>query len=461
MLDLDAKTTIIVCALIWSGLLLRQLALLSDPRHGTTGLPFAFIALFTAMHFGALVHLVDGYDPFFDPYLASFNFTRETVAVGFEASTFAMIAAVVGFGCAERAMGKTRQMWSRSAMFVAQIDATAKILIAIGFAGIIIDMVARHAELDLAGFQAVLSNARNLVAAGGCGLTLHRLLTGRARSALILIAFFSGLLPLIFLARNGILADSISVSMACFSFYLVARSLVGRNRFASNLGLFMALCVGGFIFSSVYMDFRGSLRADLAAGSRVTALERFSSSINNYDLSSSLGYESLARIDARLDQNIYVGLAIEKLRSFPDMYANGQTIMLALLGWVPRVLWPGKPERGGSGLITTYTDKQTDGVTSFGAGPVFEFYVNFAYYGIFFGFLVLGGLVRLFDILAIRALQASRGPHFAQYFIAGLALLQPLSDLFFVVTSVCSALVLGWALRYLLRSNRPLAAYRT
>jgi hypothetical protein len=78
---------------------------------------------------------------------------------------------------------------------------------------------------------------------------------------------------------------------------------------------------------------------------------------------------------------------------------------------------------------------------------VFEFYVNFGYIGVVIGFFCLGILVRTFDIFAARALRSGRLAHFAQYYLPGVALLDPLDDLFFLVTAVTSALIIGLALR--------------
>jgi hypothetical protein len=164
------------------------------------------------------------------------------------------------------------------------------------------------------------------------------------------------------------------------------------------------------------------------------------------DLDNSTQYDSLSLLDARLDQNIFVGLAIEKLRNMPDTYENGETIALAIFAWVPRFIWPGKPERGGSTLIDKHTGKDTAFGTTFGAGPIFEFYVNFAYWGVFLGLMIIGALVRYFDIRAERALRTGTLTHCVQYHLAGLALLDPLADVFFLVTAVASAFVVGLAL---------------
>jgi len=78
---------------------------------------------------------------------------------------------------------------------------------------------------------------------------------------------------------------------------------------------------------------------------------------------------------------------------------------------------------------------------------VFEFYVNFGYPGVFFGFVVLGFILRRLDIAAFRSLRAESLGSFAQYQLMGVILLGSLADLFFLVTSIAVALLVGLGLR--------------
>jgi hypothetical protein len=132
----------------------------------------------------------------------------------------------------------------------------------------------------------------------------------------------------------------------------------------------------------------------------------------------------------------------------PDTYENGQTVVLALFGWIPRFLWPGKPERGSSEFLTKHSGKVVAEGSSFGAGPIFEFYANFGYIGVFFGFVVLGVGVRSLDIAANNNLTNGRMDRFVRYFLLGLTMLQPLADLFFTVTALGAALVLSLGLQF-------------
>jgi len=446
MTDLDPGTLILLCSLIWGGLVVHAVHGLSDRAHGTTGIPFAFIGIYTAMHIGALVHLVPGYDHTLDPGLASWQYTRDTVGLGLEASTLAMIAATIGFSLAETLATRFRRPPKLDARALERLLGAGKVMLAAGTAGLAVEKILDLFGIDAPGLQAILGNARNLiVAAGGC-IVLHQALTGKSTRAMILAAAFAIALPAVYLITTAILADSICAGMACFAFYLTIRSQTG-SVYLGNLAIVALLFVSGFVFSAAYLENRDALRDILWKGGSVgTAAGQVADVAGKYDVGNATQLAALYAFDSRLDQNIFVGLAIEKLRTLPDTYENGDTIVLALLGWVPRFMWPGKPERGGSTLIEKHTTKRTDGGTTFGAGPIFEFYVNFAYWGVFFGFVVLGLITRLFDIKAARALSRSQHAGFAPFYLAGLAMLQPLADLFFIVTSVVAALLVGWAI---------------
>jgi hypothetical protein len=81
MLDLSATFKIEFYSLIWGALLLIALARIGGTRFDSMGLPFAFIASYTVSHVGALVHLVNDYDPTMSAYLQGFGYTRERSAL--------------------------------------------------------------------------------------------------------------------------------------------------------------------------------------------------------------------------------------------------------------------------------------------------------------------------------------------------------------------------------------------
>jgi hypothetical protein len=446
--DLDATTSIVISALIWLSVIVLIIARLPKSRAGSTGLPLAFVLIYTAMHAGVLVHLVDGYDHTMDASLAALRYTRETVAEGFAVSTLAMVASVIGFAIIDLNQGAPIRRAGAVGFHAGKLRQGSILLLGIGASVLVLDTAMNKIGLSIAGLQAVTANARNLFGAGACGYILHSFIAGNSQRALVLTLAFAVVLPVTFLISSAIFADSIAIAAAIVSFYLVLNRGV-ESTLGKNLALTAAITFGAFIFAGTYLQTREAIReviwndGDLSSSAGAVA-----DAAGKLDVGSSTNLSTLALVDIRLNQNIFIGLAIEKLRALPDTYENGATIALALLGWIPRFVWPDKPERGGSAFIGKHTGKVTAEGTTYGAGPVFEFYVNFASTGVFFGFIVMGAMLRLFDVRAADSLRHAEMPRFAQYYLAGLSMLAPLADLFFIVTSIAASLLISAVLRY-------------
>jgi hypothetical protein len=133
--------------------------------------------------------------------------------------------------------------------------------------------------------------------------------------------------------------------------------------------------------------------------------------------------DHLARIDGRLNQAALVGEAVDNL-SRTDDFAHGSSIKDALLAMIPRLIWPGKPQSGGSGdLASRFTGKEFAVGTSVGVGPVLEFYGNFGTWGVVVGFVFLGMLIRGLDICAGTALWNASWGQLALFYLIGISCL--------------------------------------
>ena len=447
MLDFSATFKIELYSLIWGALLVIALARIGRTHSNSVGLPFAFIASYTGSHVGALVHLVNSYDHSMSPYLRGYGYTRETVAVGLEASCLAMISATIGFAMAHKSLlGPQRGSGNVSLPLLHRFSQAT---LSCGLCALVAITVLARLGIAVPGLQAVLSVLRNFIVVGACSLVLRRYLMGGVGKAMMMAGLLAILAPAAMLVTTAILADSIELALGIMAFFLSLPTTRAKP-FWRNFAIFAASTLCAFIFSVAYLQSRDLLRTVVWGGGDISsAIEVVSESAKSFDVGTVAGFEALALIDGRLNQNIFIGLAIEKLQALPDTYENGETIRLALLGWVPRFLWPDKPERGGSEFLEKHTGLKISEGTTFGAGPVFEFYVNFGYIGVALGFLILGFVLRLLDLAAHRALWSGDLGSFAQWYLAGLAMLSALADVFFIVTAVFTALVVGLGLRLL------------
>ncbi len=446
MFDLDPTIRIALCGIVWLAILILALRSLSTRGYPTTGITFAFFGCYTSLHIGALIYLTEGYDPSQDPYLASIGHTPTTVALGFEASTLGMLCALIGCQLADVLWGARYSGPVQSGTPLSVFKNGALLLIVFGLSGLTLELIFPAITAALPGFQALISNSRNLFVCGGLLLSWREVLAGRQRNAIVLAVIFMLVLPVIILIRTAILSDSIFVGMAAFSFLLFILSSRRLESFLPNFALVGALALAGFFFSAAWLELRDDLRDVLSQGGTIVDAAKSLSKEGRTDIqdgSGTLLQKTLYAIDSRLNQNLYVGLAMQQLDALPDTYEEGSTITLALFGWVPRVFWPSKPERGGAAMIAKHTGKMTDGTTTFATGLVFEFYVNFGYSGVIVGFLMLGFFVRIIDANAHRALLSGLVTSFAMYELIGYALIQPGADLFFIVAGVASAFVLS------------------
>ncbi len=74
-----------------------------------------------------------------------------------------------------------------------------------------------------------------------------------------------------------------------------------------------------------------------------------------------------------------------------EPFALGESYWQIFVAVVPRAIWPDKPiVMGGNQFVTRFSGVQFGGTTSVAMSYMFEMYVNFGYFGVFFGMTLLG-----------------------------------------------------------------------
>ena len=169
-------------------------------------------------------------------------------------------------------------------------------------------------------------------------------------------------------------------------------------------------------------------------------------------------------IVGRLNQNLYVGYAIERLHSGAVGYAYGSTLGDIAAAIIPRALWPDKPQVGGGGdVVTNFTGISFANGTSVGAGQVLEFYVNFGTAGVIGGFAIFGLLIGWLDMQICKSLIENNQKSYLRSYMVCLAFMQPGGNLVEIAVSavgsaVTSTLISSFALKYIYRETQK-AAY--
>jgi hypothetical protein len=168
-------------------------------------------------------------------------------------------------------------------------------------------------------------------------------------------------------------------------------------------------------------------------------LERIANIAINFQAIDLTNPEHVSDLDARLNQNFFVGSAINR-HGEGLAFAYGGTLPWWAL--IPRALWPDKPAIGGGGtIVADFTGIDLAEGTSFGAGQVLEFYVNFGWSGIFVGFFVVGFVLIRLDRGIMRALAAGDLRGLLLRALPGLMLLQPGGNLLEILVGAVAALI--------------------
>ena len=451
LLDIDPTQKILLYALVWFVLLVGYLYRMGSVGR-TVGLPFAFLTAATFAYGGALVHLAGDFNPDADPYLRAFRYSRATVADGFEVACLGMVAASLGSWIVTY-YTSTRKRFALRDTTLERTAVVSRFLIWIGLGASLFSVGASRLQLSLEGLQAVFLTTGNYFIAGSCGLIAYKYQRVGKQNALIWTLICALIMPIIMLVTTAILADSVVASLILVSFFL-ALQRARRHAFTYRLVVFSAVFVGCVVFAIGYMQSRKELRGVVWSGASVTsAISQVIDLASRFDPASIGDDQTLVLIEQRLDQSVFIGLAIEGLR-INQNYENGSTIGVALLGWVPRFIWPDKPQAGGSELISKYTGYKFNEQTTFGTGPVFEYYVNFGLPGVAFGLLILGMVLRYLDIRAYRALQSDSPWDFSQSILLSIPLIAPLASSLFMVTALTVALAVSTLFKYLIGSGR-------
>jgi hypothetical protein len=229
------------------------------------------------------------------------------------------------------------------------------------------------------------------------------------------------LLPLATLVAGGMLGYGVAWVVSIFAFLFV----ITRRRIWFYLGTPVAVFLGISLFVT-YMGWRNDFRDLLQEGQAgmFDRLDRVSAMITGFQLLDLASPAHIAALDGRLNQNWLVGAAVIFHESSGTAFVYGGTI--PPWAFIPRAVWPSKPDIGGSGgIVSEFTGIRFAEGTSVGVGQVLEFYVNFGIPGVLIGFLGLGYLLTGLDRGIMHSLAAGDTRGLLLRAMPGLTLLNP------------------------------------
>ena len=396
----------------------------------TAGLPMAYLVGLALIHCpGAAIYLVDGYS-YRDPEIIREGFRLTTLGLW----CFCAGVVVVRFWASRRRrLAPARDRWGTAAPLLT-LEQAALWFLAIG---LFTQLVVMPLVGNIATITSVLSGLSSLSVVGVCLGIWHAILVRRNRLLIVwlLVAFT---FPFITLTHKAFLGFGVHKLIVVLAFISSFRRLDVRYVF-----ILLILSYLGVSLFVAYMKDRNELReivwqqrADYSQ--RVDLIEKM---VFNLELFDPANEKHLLQIDRRLNQNHFVALAIRNIERGSAEIANGQTIWFSIVALVPRAIWPGKPTVGGGGdIVSKYTGLEFARHTSVGAGQVFEFYINFGFLGVVFGFLIFGATLAYIDQKAMRSLASGSFQSYIIWFLPGIGFLQAGGNLVEITTSAGAAI---------------------
>ena len=443
---------IALCALVWVaivGLVIRRTTAAGD----SVGLPTALLLATSFMYGGAFVFALPGYShlrPDAHWYLATLNFSEATVLSGLFATLLGLAGFALGCGAftARRLPPRARAPLRIDPGFRRKLFALIAVIVCTG-------LILHAARVSFPMSAAILQVTRNLAVALIC-LGAALVVLGVGRRGLARWYVLAALLPAYFLLVWGFVSYGFVVFTIYAGFWLAVLRPPGLARWKIALSSAAILYLLLVLFVA-WMSFRAEVRGVIWHGGDLSArLAVLWRALSGIEL---LGPGNLAALDwlaIRLNQTMMVGKVVEWHAHHPELRLHGATLWVVALAWVPRLFWPGKPKMGGSAFMAEHTGRSFSESSTFGSGPVIEFYVNFGYPGIFLGFVALGLCLHWLDRRASTALRRGDLFGFLIWFTAGIAFIAPTSMMMFVGSSALMALILLGALRTVVLTRRTL-----
>ena len=406
-------------------------------RRASAGLPLAYLLGLCLIHVPGAILYLDAEEG---------NVTR----VGFEQTTIGIVAFLVGVIIARyafvRPLGKQASAAQTENFTPRRITALDRLAVLYLIVGGIVSFVALPLAARIPSATALVAPLGSLIIVGAC-VRLWVAIESRNWLKFWCTMALLPLLPLVTLI-GGFLGGGTFWGLAIVSF-LFAQS---KRRLVYFLLAPAVFFIGLSVFVN-YMAARDEYRKlvwhqQASIGDR---LSHITDSFQHFEWLDLSNFRHRKAIDLRLNQNEFIGIAVERLELGAVEYAYGDTVGKVAMGLIPRVLWPDKPVTGGGGTVVhDFTGLDLAEGTSFGAGQVFEFYVNFGSLGVIGGFLLYGWLIGRMDLSVIKYLRQGDQRRFLLWFLPALPLLSSGGNLLEIVVGTVSAAITAYSIGYLL-----------
>ena len=422
--------------LIWMALVV--LTVRRTLAQGSVGLSAAFLIAMSFLYSGCFVYAVPGYThlrPDANGYLSKFGFSEWDIVQGTCASLLGVLGFALGCGTFRRPRRRITSGCLTPSQYSRYEKKALTILCVIG----ITSFALHYMHISFPMSHALLGSGRNLAAVAIC-LGAYRA-RRRGKAITIWIALAS-LIPLYYIVVFGFFSYGFIFAIIITSFWLAQiRRKSPMSKLSAPLFGFAAIWL---IFTAFvgWLSFRHEARRIIWSKTGGSLWEVTKKAFLETELFSLWNFASLDLINIRFNMSILIGRMMEYHQMFPDLKEWGSTLIVIPLALIPRFIWPDKPATGGSDFVTAHTGIMFSNGTTIGTGSVFEFFVNFGYPGVFFGFIVLGWLISRIDRRAVHHLINGDFFRFSRLFIVGIVAIDPLIRPFFIVNGALIAWIM-------------------
>ena len=430
---MSIQDEILLVGVGWIAAILLTFRISIQSAAGSVGLPLAYLLATTFCYIGGFSYVFPDYSHERiggSLYLRSYAYSEHTVLLGMTATFLGLAGFAAGCMLKRGIAGTQNASYTSLLVDRAARDKVLWYLAVLGVLGYVFQLL----RIDFPMAQALLQGLRNMGLAATC-LGLLYATHDRNRAAFLAWLCVAASPPLIYVVAIGFVSAGFIIFTLLTGFWL---SWLGRERMSAIKFMLGAIPITYLMLSLfvAWMSFRMDVRSAESFEDRIDAI---SAGTQKIEWLTPGNHESLDWLNTRLNQYIFVGKVIEQHEALPSLRLNGESLMYIPLVWVPRAIWPNKPEMGGNAMLSKHAGMAFSATATFGSGPIVELFVNFGYAGILFGSMILGYLVRWIDLRATEALRAGRPLEFTRWFCVGIPFVAPLTEIFFIANSAMMA----------------------
>jgi hypothetical protein len=421
-LDAELRTLLVVWAVAATFVVVRQWR-----SNAGVGLVFTYVLTFAAMHWLApVIYLAPWY------LGGRLDYTVE----GLRQSTYGLLAFAAG---SEIALAILRRLQSDPAASAGTVAIDTRLVNLYLLIGGALYVVVFPLAGRLPSATAIVSTGSTLAVVAVCLKCWNAASMGRRLAFWFWLAA-TATLPIITVVGQGFLGYGLAAMLTVFafvaSFYRPRWRVVVLGALVAYLGLSVYV---------TYMRDRRDIRNVVWSGSAMSdRLAQLRNTFSDVEWFNPDDQTHLARVDARLNQDLLIGAAVVYIEGGSADLARGETFAAAVLALIPRAIWPNKPMTAGSGtIVSDYTGFTFAEDTSVGVGQVLEAYINFGEAGVVGLLLVIGALLTAIDRLAYTRLAAGEANRFVLFYLPGLSLLQIGGSLVEITSTAGAGLVVA------------------